>query len=48
MHALLERINEWGYALSETLQGQLDAGSMAALGVVFAAGVRRLNGELGK
>jgi len=39
MHALLERINEWGYALSETLQGQLDAGSMAALGVVFAAGV---------
>jgi len=39
VHAFLERINEWGYALSETLQGQLEAGSMAALAVVFAAGV---------
>jgi len=39
MHVLLERLNEWGYALSETLQGQLEAGSMAAVFVVFAAGV---------
>lgn len=39
MHGVLERINEWGYALSETLQGQLEAGSAAALLVVFAAGV---------
>jgi len=39
VHAFLERINEWGYALSETLQGQLEAGSMAAIAVVFAAGV---------
>jgi thiol:disulfide interchange protein DsbD len=36
---LLERINEWGYALSTTLQGQLEAGSVAAVLVVFAAGV---------
>jgi thiol:disulfide interchange protein DsbD len=39
VHAFLERINEWGYALSETLQGQLEAGSAAAIAVVFAAGV---------
>jgi thiol:disulfide interchange protein DsbD len=39
VHAFLERINEWGYALSETLQGQLEAGSLAAIAVVFAAGV---------
>ena len=39
MHTFLERINEWGYALGQTLQGQLEAGSAAALGVVFAAGV---------
>jgi thiol:disulfide interchange protein DsbD len=39
VHGFLERVNEWGYALSETLQGQLEAGSMAALAVVFAAGV---------
>jgi thiol:disulfide interchange protein DsbD len=39
MHAFLERINEWGYALSKTLEGQLEAGSAAALAVVFAAGV---------
>lgn len=39
MHGFVERINEWGYALSETLQGQLDAGSSAAVAVVFAAGV---------
>ncbi len=39
MHAFLERINEWGYALSEVLRGQLEAGSMAALAVVFLAGL---------
>lgn len=39
MQAFLERINEWGYALSETLQAQLDAGSAAAFLVVFLAGV---------
>jgi thiol:disulfide interchange protein DsbD len=32
-------LNEWGYALSQTLQGQLDSGSPAAILVVFAAGV---------
>jgi thiol:disulfide interchange protein len=36
---LTDRINEWGYALSQTLQGQLDAGSASAIFVVFAAGV---------
>jgi thiol:disulfide interchange protein DsbD len=36
---VLERINEWGFALSQTLQGQLEAGSVAAVFVVFAAGV---------
>ncbi len=36
---MLERINEWGFALSQTLQGQLEAGSAAAVFVVFAAGV---------
>ena len=36
---MLERINEWGYALSQTLQGQLESGSAAAILVVFAAGV---------
>jgi thiol:disulfide interchange protein DsbD len=35
----LEQINEWGYALGQTLQTQLEAGSLAALFVVFAAGV---------
>ena len=39
MPAFLERINEWGYALSQTLEAQLQAGSLAALAVVFAAGV---------
>ncbi len=39
MHAFLETINEWGYALGEVLQGQLEAGSMAALVVVFVAGL---------
>jgi thiol:disulfide interchange protein len=35
----IDRLNEWGYALSQTLQGQLQAGSVSALFVVFAAGV---------
>lgn len=39
MHDLLERINEWQYALGQTVQGQLEAGSLAAIFVVFAAGV---------
>jgi thiol:disulfide interchange protein len=39
MTGLLDSINEWGYQLGQTLQGQLDAGSMAAIFVVFAAGV---------
>jgi len=36
---VIDRLNEWGYALSQTLQGQLDAGSLSAVFVVFAAGV---------
>jgi cytochrome c-type biogenesis protein len=36
---LLDTINEWGFALSQTLQGQLQAGSVSAIFVVFAAGV---------
>ena len=36
---MIDRLNEWGYALSQTLQGQLDAGSLSAVFVVFAAGV---------
>ncbi len=36
---MLERINEWGYALSQTLESQLEAGSMMAIVVVFAAGI---------
>jgi len=39
LHALLERINEWGYELGQTLSGQLEAGSAAAIFVVFGAGV---------
>jgi thiol:disulfide interchange protein DsbD len=39
MHGFLERINEWGFALKQTLDGQLEAGSLAAVFVVFAAGV---------
>jgi len=34
-----ELLTEWGYALQQTLQGQLDAGSIGAIFVVFAAGV---------
>jgi thiol:disulfide interchange protein DsbD len=36
---VLETINEWGFALSQTLQAQLQAGSVGAIFVVFAAGV---------
>ncbi len=36
---LLETINDWGFALSETLKTQLAAGSLSAIFVVFAAGV---------
>lgn len=39
MEGFVERINEWGYLLGETLKGQLEAGSTAAVAVVFAAGV---------
>ena len=39
MGGFLEHINEWGYALGQTLQSQLEAGSLAAVFVVFAAGV---------
>lgn len=35
----MEQLNEWGYALSQLLQGQLQRGSVAAVVVVFAAGV---------
>lgn len=36
---LLETINDWGFALGETLKSQLQAGSIGAVFVVFAAGV---------
>lgn len=36
---LLDTINAWGFALGQTLQGQLQAGSVTAIFVVFAAGV---------
>jgi thiol:disulfide interchange protein len=36
---LLQTINEWGFALSETLKAQLQAGSLGAVFVVFGAGV---------
>ena len=39
MGGLLETINGWGFALSETLKAQLQSGSIGALFVVFAAGV---------
>ena len=35
----LETINDWGFALSQTLKSQLAAGSASAIFVVFAAGV---------
>jgi len=39
VHGLVQQLNEWGYALSQTLETQLAAGSVAAIGVVFLAGV---------
>ncbi len=36
---VLETINAWGFALSETLKTQLAAGSLSAIFVVFGAGV---------
>ena len=39
MPSFVEQLNEWGYALSKTLEVQLEAGSLAAVAVVFAAGV---------
>jgi thiol:disulfide interchange protein len=36
---LLETVNAWGFALSETLKSQLQAGSIGAVFVVFGAGV---------
>lgn len=39
MFGLTDQVNAWGFALSETLKGQLEAGSLAAIFVVFAAGV---------
>jgi hypothetical protein len=36
---LLETINAWGFELSETLKAQLQAGSVSAIFVVFAAGI---------
>jgi len=39
MSGFIERINELGYALSQTLDAQLESGSLAAVFVVFAAGV---------
>lgn len=36
---MLEQLNEWGYALGQTLQGQLESGSIGAIFVVFAAGL---------
>ena len=39
MESLLDTLNAWGYALSQTLEGQLQSGSISAIFVVFAAGV---------
>jgi thiol:disulfide interchange protein DsbD len=39
VQGFVEKLNEWGYALSEILKVQLEAGSLAAVAVVFAAGV---------
>jgi thiol:disulfide interchange protein DsbD len=37
--SLADRWNEWGYALAQLLQGQLERGSLVALATAFAAGV---------
>jgi thiol:disulfide interchange protein DsbD len=39
VEALGQALNDWGFALSQKLQGQLVAGSATAVFVVFAAGV---------
>lgn len=39
MGSILDTLNQWGFALSQTLDAQLQSGSVAALFVVFAAGV---------
>lgn len=39
MHGFVQQLNEWGYSLSQTLEAQLAAGSVAAIGVAFLAGV---------
>ncbi len=36
---MLERLNEWGFALGQLLEGQLVRGSAAAILVVFVAGL---------
>jgi thiol:disulfide interchange protein DsbD len=36
---MLERLNEWGFALGQVLEGQLDRGSAVAILVVFVAGL---------
>jgi len=36
---VLERINEWNFALGQALEAKLAAGSWTAVAVVFAAGV---------
>jgi thiol:disulfide interchange protein DsbD len=38
MSGFSEQLNAWGYALSTTLQGQLESGSIGAVFCVFAAG----------
>src|SRR5262245_38946921 len=37
--SVIEKLNDWAYGLGQTLSGQLDRGSIAAIFVVFAAGV---------
>ena len=39
MQSFVEQLNEWGFALKQTLEAQLETGSLAAVLVVFAAGV---------
>lgn len=39
MTSPLDTLNEWGYALAQALQGQLERGSLVALLTAFAAGV---------
>jgi thiol:disulfide interchange protein DsbD len=38
-HAFNDALTEWGFALGQTLSAQLEAGSVAAILVVFAAGL---------